>query len=99
MITRKLAPALAAGCTAVIKAPSETPFSALAIAELAQRVGIPKGVINIITCSKGDNEAGVGKEICQNPKVKKVSFTGSTRVGKILMQQSAGTLKKLSFEL
>lgn len=99
MITRKMAPALAAGCTVVIKAPAETPFSALAILELAERVGIPKGVINVITAAKGENEAAVGKELCENPVVRKLSFTGSTRVGKILMSQCAGTLKKLSFEL
>lgn len=99
MITRKLGPAVAAGCTSIIKAPAETPLSALAIAELAQRVGFPKGVINVVTCSKGENEAAVGKELCENPKVKKISFTGSTRVGKLLMSQSAGTLKKLSLEL
>ncbi|KAK0543540.1 hypothetical protein OC846_006380 [Tilletia horrida] len=99
MITRKLGPALAAGCTAVIKAPAETPFSALAIAHLAEKVGFPAGVINIVTCAKGDNEIAVGKELCENKKVKKLSFTGSTRVGKILMSQSSGTLKKLSMEL
>ncbi|KAK0533052.1 hypothetical protein OC834_002379 [Tilletia horrida] len=99
MITRKLGPALAAGCTAVIKAPAETPFSALAIAHLAEKVGFPAGVINIITCAKGNNEVAVGKELCENKKVKKLSFTGSTRVGKILMSQSSGSLKKLSMEL
>lgn len=90
---------MAAGCTVVIKAPAETPFSALAIAQLAQRVGIPKGVINVLTCAKGKNEAAVGKELCENGEVRKVSFTGSTNVGKLLMSQSASTLKKLSFEL
>ncbi|KAL9938952.1 hypothetical protein V8E36_001765 [Tilletia maclaganii] len=99
MITRKLGPALAAGCTAVLKAPAETPFSALAIAHLAEKVGFPAGVINILTCAKGENEASVGKELCENKKVKKISFTGSTRVGKILMSQSSGSLKKLSMEL
>lgn len=99
MITRKVGPALAAGCTTVIKAPAETPFSALALAHLAEKVGIPKGVINVVTCAKGDNEAAVGKEICSNPIVKKISFTGSTRVGKILFSQCAPTLKKMSMEL
>lgn len=99
MITRKMGPALAAGCTVVIKAPAETPFSVLAIAELAERVGIPKGVVNVVTAAKGENEAAIGKEICENGIVRKVSFTGSTRVGKILMSQCSGTLKKLSFEL
>lgn len=99
MITRKMGPALAAGCTVVIKAPAETPFSVLAIAHLAEQVGIPKGVINVVTAAKGDNEAAVGKELCENGIIRKVSFTGSTRVGKILMSQCSGTLKKLSFEL
>lgn len=99
MITRKVGPALAAGCTCVVKAPGETPFSALALVHLAEKVGIPKGVINVVTSSKGENEAAMGKELCENPLVRKISFTGSTRVGKILMQQSAGTLKKLSMEL
>ncbi|PWZ03868.1 succinic semialdehyde dehydrogenase [Testicularia cyperi] len=99
MITRKAAPALAAGCTVVIKAPAETPYSALAFAHLAEQVGFPKGTINVVTCAKGDNEAAVGKELCENPTVRKISFTGSTRVGKILMSQSSSTLKKLSMEL
>lgn len=99
MITRKVGPALAAGCTCVVKAPAETPYSALALVHLAEKVGIPKGVINVITSAKGENEAAMGKELCENPLVKKLSFTGSTRVGKILMSQSAGTLKKLSMEL
>ncbi|KDN37420.1 putative UGA2-succinate semialdehyde dehydrogenase [Tilletiaria anomala UBC 951] len=99
MITRKLAPALAAGCTVVIKAPAETPFSALALAYLCERVGIPKGVVNVLTCTKGEKEAAVGKALCESPYVRKISFTGSTGVGKLLMGQSASTLKKLSFEL
>ncbi|PWN38372.1 aldehyde dehydrogenase [Meira miltonrushii] len=99
MITRKLAPALAAGCTAVIKAPAETPYTSLAITKLAEQVGFPKGVINVITCAKGENEAAVGKELCENSIVRKLSFTGSTRVGKLLMNQCSNSLKKLSFEL
>lgn len=99
MITRKLAPALAAGCTAVIKAPAETPYTSLAIVKLAEQVGFPKGVINVITCAKGENEAAVGKELCENSIVRKLSFTGSTRVGKLLMNQCSNSLKKLSFEL
>jgi succinate-semialdehyde dehydrogenase/glutarate-semialdehyde dehydrogenase len=95
MITRKAAPALAAGCTVVIKPAEQTPFSALAIAELAERAGIPKGVFNVIT---GDAPT-IGKEMCANPTVRKVSFTGSTEVGRILMRQSADTIKKLSLEL
>jgi succinate-semialdehyde dehydrogenase / glutarate-semialdehyde dehydrogenase len=95
MITRKAAPALAAGCTVVLKPAEQTPFSALAMAELGERAGIPKGVLNIIT---GD-AATIGKELCANPKVRKLSFTGSTEVGRILMRQSADTIKKLSLEL
>jgi len=95
MITRKAAPALAAGCPVVIKPAEQTPFSALAMAELAERAGIPKGVFNVIT---GDAPT-IGKEMCANPTVRKLSFTGSTEVGRILMRQSADTIKKLSLEL
>ncbi|KAI5478678.1 succinate-semialdehyde dehydrogenase (NADP+) [Pseudohyphozyma bogoriensis] len=97
MITRKLGAALAAGCTAVLKAPAETPYTTLAIAELCRQAGVPDGVVNVVVTEKG--VAAVGKELCENPLVKKISFTGSTRVGKILMQQSSSTLKKLSMEL
>ncbi|KAI9269314.1 Aldehyde/histidinol dehydrogenase [Phascolomyces articulosus] len=97
MITRKVGAALAAGCTVVIKPGAETPYSALALCELAQRAGIPKGVINVVTTH--ENVAEVGKELCTNPTVKKISFTGSTPVGKLLMQQSSGTMKKISMEL
>ena len=95
MITRKAGPALAAGCTVVLKPAEQTPLSALAMAELAERAGIPKGVFNVIT---GDAPT-IGKEMCANPTVRKVSFTGSTEVGRILMRQSADTIKKLSLEL
>jgi succinate-semialdehyde dehydrogenase/glutarate-semialdehyde dehydrogenase len=95
MITRKAAPALAAGCTVVIKPAEQTPFSALAMAELAERAGIPRGVLNVLT---GDAPT-IGKEMCANPTVRKLSFTGSTEVGRILMRQSADTVKKLSLEL
>jgi succinate-semialdehyde dehydrogenase/glutarate-semialdehyde dehydrogenase len=95
MITRKAAPALAAGCTVVLKPAEQTPYSALALAELAERAGMPKGVFNIVT---GDAPA-IGKELCANPTVRKLSFTGSTEVGRILMRQSADTIKKLSLEL
>jgi succinate-semialdehyde dehydrogenase / glutarate-semialdehyde dehydrogenase len=95
MITRKAAPALAAGCTVVLKPAEQTPFSALAMAELAERAGMPKGVLNIIT---GDAPR-IGQELCANPAVRKLSFTGSTEVGRILMRQSADTVKKLSLEL
>jgi succinate-semialdehyde dehydrogenase/glutarate-semialdehyde dehydrogenase len=97
MITRKAGPALAAGCTVVIKAPAEAPLTALAIAELAHRAGIPAGVVNIITAL--DNTALVGQVLTTHPTIKKVSFTGSTAVGKLLMNQCSSTLKKLSFEL
>ena len=95
MITRKLAPGLAVGCTFVLKPAEQTPFSALALAELAERAGFPKGVINMVT---GDAPS-IGKEMCANPVVRKVTFTGSTEVGRILMRQSADTIKKLSLEL
>ena len=95
MITRKAGPALAAGCTVVLKPAEQTPYSALAMAELAERAGIPKGVFNVIT---GDAPS-IGKELCANPVVRKLSFTGSTEVGRILMRQSADTIKKLSLEL
>jgi succinate-semialdehyde dehydrogenase/glutarate-semialdehyde dehydrogenase len=95
MITRKCGPALAAGCTVVIKPSEMTPFSALALAELAERAGIPKGVLNIVT---GD-AAPIGTEMTENPIVRKLSFTGSTAVGKMLMAQCAATVKKISLEL
>ncbi|KAF1913749.1 Aldehyde/histidinol dehydrogenase [Ampelomyces quisqualis] len=97
MITRKIAPALAAGCTVVAKSPGETPFTAAALAELAHRAGIPKGVVNFVTAL--ENTPEVGEAITSSKTVKKVSFTGSTGVGKLLMKQSSDTLKKLSFEL
>ena len=95
MITRKAGPALAAGCTLVCKPATQTPFSALAMAELADRAGIPKGVFNVIT----GNAAAIGGEMTSNPIVRKLTFTGSTEVGKKLMAQCAGTVKKLSLEL
>jgi succinate-semialdehyde dehydrogenase/glutarate-semialdehyde dehydrogenase len=95
MITRKCSPALAAGCSVVIKPAEDTPFSALALAELAERAGIPKGVINIVT----GNPVEIGGEMTSNPKVRKLSFTGSTPVGKLLMKQCADTVKKVSMEL
>jgi len=95
MITRKTAPALAAGCTVVLKPASATPFSALALAELADRAGIPRGVFNVVT---GDART-VGTELATNPMVRKLTFTGSTAIGKLLMKQCAGTVKKLSLEL
>ena len=97
MITRKIAPALAAGCTVVCKAPGETPFTALALAELAHRAGIPKGVVNIVTAL--ENTAEVGETLTTSETIRKVSFTGSTGVGKLLMKQSSDSLKKLSMEL
>ena len=95
MITRKAGPAIASGCTVVLKPASQTPFSALALAELAERAGVPKGVFNVVTGSAGD----IGHELTANPLVRKLSFTGSTQVGKVLMQQCAATVKKLSLEL
>ncbi|HYJ39425.1 MAG TPA: NAD-dependent succinate-semialdehyde dehydrogenase [Steroidobacteraceae bacterium] len=95
MITRKAAPALAAGCTFVCKPALQTPYSALAMGELAQRAGIPPGVFNVVT---GD-AAAIGGEFTGNDKVRKVSFTGSTPVGKLLMSQCAGTVKKVALEL
>ncbi|KAH8669704.1 succinate semialdehyde dehydrogenase-like protein [Tricladium varicosporioides] len=97
MVTRKIGPALAAGCTVVAKSPGETPFTSLALAELAHRAGIPKGVVNVVSALQ--NTAEVGELLTTSPVVKKVSFTGSTGVGKLLMKQSSSTLKKLSFEL
>jgi succinate-semialdehyde dehydrogenase/glutarate-semialdehyde dehydrogenase len=95
MITRKAGPALAAGCTMVCKPATQTPYSALALAELADRAGVPKGVFNVLTGSS----TAIGGEMTSNPKVRKVTFTGSTEVGKKLMAQCAGTVKKLSLEL
>ena len=95
MITRKSGPALAAGCTMVLKPASMTPFSALAQAELAERAGIPKGVFNVVTGSA----AAIGGEITENPIVRKLTFTGSTEIGKVLMEQCAKTVKKVSMEL
>ncbi len=95
MITRKVAPALAAGCTAVCKPAPETPLTALALAELADRAGLPKGVFNAIT---GDAPA-IGGEMTSNPLVRVVGFTGSTEVGKLLMRQSASTVKRVALEL
>ncbi|TAK52396.1 MAG: NAD-dependent succinate-semialdehyde dehydrogenase, partial [Betaproteobacteria bacterium] len=95
MITRKVAPALAAGCTVVLKPAEQTPLCALALAELAARAGFPKGVLNIIT---GDAPA-IGGELCANPAVRKLSFTGSTEVGRLLMKQVAPTVKRISLEL
>ena len=98
MITRKAAPALAAGCPMVVKPAEDTPLSALAMAELARRAGVPAGVLSVVTAARG-NAAEVGAEMCANPIVRKLSFTGSTAVGKILMRQCADTVKKLSLEL
>ena len=96
MIARKLAPALAAGCAIVAKPAAETPLSALALAVLAERAGLPAGVLSILPSS---DAVGLGLEFCENPKVAKISFTGSTNVGRILMRQGAAQIKKLSLEL
>lgn len=95
MITRKAAAALAAGCTIVIRPATSTPYSALALAELAERAGVPKGVLNVVTGSA----KVVGHELTSNPSVRKLSFTGSTEVGRILLEQCAGSIKKVSMEL
>jgi succinate-semialdehyde dehydrogenase / glutarate-semialdehyde dehydrogenase len=96
MITRKVAPALAAGCTSIVKPASETPLSALAIAALAHDAGIPAGVLNIVPTS---HTADIGLVLTTDPRVRKVSFTGSTQVGRLIMRQSSDTIKKLSLEL
>jgi succinate-semialdehyde dehydrogenase/glutarate-semialdehyde dehydrogenase len=96
MLTRKLAPALVAGCTVVLKPASQTPFTAVAIAKLAEEAGVPKGVFNVITSK---NSADIGIELSTNPLVRKISFTGSTAVGQTLMEQAASTIKRVSFEL
>ncbi len=98
MITRKVAPALAAGCPVVIKPAELTPLSALAVAELAIRAGLPAGVLNMLTAD-ADNSIAIGKVLCASDVVRHISFTGSTEVGRILMAQSAPTIKKLSLEL
>lgn len=96
MITRKAGPALAAGCAMVLKPAEQTPLSALALAELADQAGMPAGVFNVVTTSQAPE---VGLELTQNPIIRKITFTGSTAVGKILMRQSADTVKKVSMEL
>ncbi|MFM2004899.1 MAG: hypothetical protein RLZZ09_554 [Pseudomonadota bacterium] len=98
MITRKCAPALAAGCTVVVKPAEATPMTALALADLAMKAGIPAGVFNVVL---GDAQAApeIGRVLCEDPRVRKLSFTGSTEVGRILLRQSADTIKKLSLEL
>ncbi len=98
MITRKIAPALAAGCTIVIKPAEQTPLSALALADLAQRAGLPDGTINVLTADS-ERSVEIGKVLCASPIVRHLSFTGSTPVGRLLMAQSAPTIKKLSLEL
>ncbi|MBE0692753.1 MAG: NAD-dependent succinate-semialdehyde dehydrogenase [Aquamicrobium sp.] len=95
MLARKIGPAIAAGCTAVVKPASQTPYSGLAWGALAEEVGIPKGVVNVVTGSAGE----IGDELCTNPIVKKITFTGSTEVGEILIEKSASTVKKVSMEL
>ncbi|MGF1501522.1 MAG: NAD-dependent succinate-semialdehyde dehydrogenase [Paracoccaceae bacterium] len=96
MITRKVAPALAVGCSVVIKPAEQTPLSATALAVLAEKAGIPHGVFNVVT---GLDGPAIGQELCENDKVRKITFTGSTEVGRILMQQCAPQIKKLSLEL
>jgi|TARA_B110000046_G_scaffold185604_1_gene228051 succinate-semialdehyde dehydrogenase/glutarate-semialdehyde dehydrogenase len=98
MITRKVGPALAAGCPVVVKPSEDTPLSALALCVLAKRAGLPDGLLNVVTCSK-PNAIAVGGELTSSKIVRKVSFTGSTAVGKLLMRQSSDTIKKVSLEL
>ena len=98
MITRKVAPALAAGCPVIIKPAEQTPLSALAVAELAQRAGMPPGVLNVVTAD-AEQSIEVGHALCDSDTVRHLSFTGSTEVGRILMRQCAPTIKKLSLEL
>ncbi|KAJ2000922.1 hypothetical protein H4R26_004387 [Coemansia thaxteri] len=98
MLARKVGAALAAGCTVVARPAHETPLSALALCELAERAGIPPGVVNVVTCS-AEHTPAVGRELTTNPDIRKVSFTGSTAVGKLLMGQAAGTMKRVSMEL
>ena len=96
MITRKVAPGIAAGCACVLKPAEQTPLSALALAELATRAGIPPGVMNIVT---GIDAPAIGRALCTDDRIRKITFTGSTEVGRILMRQSANTVKKMSLEL
>ena len=98
MITRKVAPALAAGCPVIIKPAEQTPLSALAVAELAQRAGMPAGVLNVL-CADSDNSIEIGNVLCSSDVVRHLSFTGSTEVGRILARQCASTIKKISLEL
>ncbi|KAJ1851707.1 hypothetical protein GGH12_003534 [Coemansia sp. RSA 1822] len=98
MITRKVGAAIAAGCTVVVRPAHETPYSALALCELAHRAGIPRGVLNVVP-SSAENTPSVGLELTTNPRIRKVSFTGSTPIGKLLMQQSSSTMKRVSLEL
>ncbi len=95
MVTRKVAPALAAGCSVLLKPAPQTPFSALALCVLAERAGLPRGVLSVLT----GNASLIGKALCESVKIRKISFTGSTAVGKVLMAQASGTVKKLSLEL
>ena len=96
MITRKAGPAIASGCAMVVKPAQLTPFSALAMAELAERAGVPAGILSVVT---GNNAREIGTELATNPTIRKLGFTGSTQVGKTLMEQAAGTVKKVSLEL
>lgn len=96
MVTRKIAPALAAGCSVVLKPASQTPFTAIALAKLCQKAGLPAGVFNVLTSK---DSQGIGQELATSNKIRKISFTGSTEVGRTLMEQSASTIKRVSLEL
>lgn len=98
MLARKAAAALAAGCTIVVKPSEDTPYSALALAQMAEMAGLPAGCINILTTSR-KNTPVIGKAICEHPNIKKVSFTGSTAVGKIILANCASSVKKVQLEL
>ena len=98
MLARKASAALAAGCTIIVKPSEDTPYSALALAQLAEMAGIPNGVINIITASRQSTPA-IGKALCEHNLIRKISFTGSTGVGKLLLANSASTVKRLQMEL
>ena len=95
---RKMGAALAAGCTIVIKPSPETPVTTVALAQLAKKAGFPKGVINVVTAST-ETTPEVGRKLCEDPRIKKISFTGSTPIGRLLMSQASSTLKKMTLEL
>ena len=98
MIARKAAAALAAGCTVVIKPSEDTPYSALALCQIAEKAGLPAGCLNVVTTSRSNTPA-IGKALCEHPDIRKISFTGSTQVGKIILANSASSVKRTQMEL